>query len=142
MEEIVVNALSADGMRRVRWLSDRPVDLTWAAMACPRWRRGLAVTTTGLDEAIGVHWAECVWPLCDPMHDGSRWYLGWRLLEGQRVSQAIQFAAEVYAQGWGRAARFAWMRSMPKGAEEGLEVCGCTLVAASRVLEQCVFVGG
>lgn len=65
----------------------------------------------------------------------------WRLLEGERVSEAIRAAREKFELTTREAAQFAFLRSMPKGAEEGMEVHGCVLIEAGWAPERCVVIG-
>lgn len=70
-----------------------------------------------------------------------RFYV-WPLLGGQRASDAIRTAAEVFEQATGFAPKFAFTRTLPEKAEWGQDVFGCLLFAAEWLPRNCVVVGG
>jgi hypothetical protein len=59
--------------------------------------------------------------------------LAWALTPGEKVSKAIHQAALAYALQRGEDARFAFMHTIPAGAEEFVEVAGATLMQADWV---------
>jgi hypothetical protein len=68
--------------------------------------------------------------------------LVWSLRKGERVSEAIQAAVEMWTKAVGWEPKFAWVRSLPKGAEWCQEVHGCILLEANWIPRNCVAVGG
>lgn len=55
---------------------------------------------------------------------------------------AIRFAADMFERAVGRRPGFAWIKSMPRGAEEFVEVNGTMLLTADWAYPGCVFIGG
>lgn len=59
--------------------------------------------------------------------------VAWALTPGERVSKAISEAALEYAAKCGEDAQFAFIRTLPAGAEEFVEVAGASLILAEWV---------
>lgn len=68
--------------------------------------------------------------------------LVWSLREGERVSDAIRAAAEMWTKAVGWEPKYVWIRSLPKGAEWCQEVYGCILLETTWIPRNCVAVGG
>jgi hypothetical protein len=68
----------------------------------------------------------------------------WRLItgEGYRVSEVVEFLADWYFVQTHRRAGYAFMRHLPAGVENGLDVGDVTLLEAQWALDKCVLVGG
>jgi hypothetical protein len=76
----------------------------------------------GLREMVDMPVPCGVWPV-----------LAWSLTPGEKVSAAIRDAAQEYALKCGDNAVFAFIREIPSGAEEFVDVAGATLVLADWV---------
>lgn len=72
---------------------------------------------------------------------GNRSLCVWRLERGQRVSLAIEAAVAHFVEKVGRAPEFAWIRVLPRGAENGMEVGGVTLIESEYAPRGFVVVG-
>jgi hypothetical protein len=65
----------------------------------------------------------------------------WSLAQGEKVSRQIMAAAERFALAMGMDPQFAFVRSIPTGAEEFVDVRGVTLVRADWVPEGFICLG-
>src|SRR3990172_6213810 len=150
MDEVVLNGLGPDGMREVKILSDvPPVSAVW------QWERGLpAMALERLrldeqcDEALGLYSAELRWPVFEPIdviNFGPRRFRRLMMVSyvyAARVSECIGLAAESFFAGTHFRPRFAFVRELPKGAEDGMEIDGVMLMEAEWMPSRCVAVGG
>lgn len=120
MEQIVLNRLMEDGMREVKLLSDRPVELV---------RMYRFVATNALDHAevrvydtaaLSLFYGEARWPARDavdfhlPHWRKFRRLVVWRMLAGDRVSVSMEEARLFYFQLFMRHPRFAFVRRVPR----------------------------
>ena len=64
-----------------------------------------------------------------------------RVLPGQKVSTAIRDAAHGFTTATNAEAQYAFVRSIPGGAEEFMELDGVVLVQAGWVPARCVAIG-
>lgn len=134
---IVEDVVTEDCVRKLHVMSNSPINMSLPRDATVR------ETVEG-----GAHHLRAelpftgmldIWPREWPKP--RRFYV-WRLLDGQRVSEAVRTAAEVFEQATGFAPKFAFVRTLPEKAEWGQDVHGCLLFAAEWLPMNCVAVGG
>ena len=156
MIEVVLNQLSADGMKLVRVISDQRVSEAFLWSLVPGAAREFAVVKPWETAALSLFYGEVKFPVrgvVEVAFSGQqsavsrrrvRKFATWRLMEseGYRVSEIICFLAEWYFAQTKRRAGYAFVRSLPKGAERFMEVDGLMLLDVEWCLEKCVMVGG
>lgn len=148
MIEVVVNQLSADGMKFVRVISDRVVSEAWMRSIVPGVAREFAQVHCYDTSALSLFYGEVTYPLRGVVEVHAqlwkkpRRFAGWRLMPGERASQAIHFLDEWYFVKTHRRAAYAFMKSLPKDIESGTDVNGLELHQAEWCLDKCVLVGG
>lgn len=148
MIEVVVNQLSADGMKFVRVISDRVVSEAFMQAVVPSVAREFAQVKCYDTAALSLFYGEVTYPLRGVVEVHAelwkkpRRFAGWRLMPGERASQAIHYLDEWFFVKTHRRAEYAFMRSLPKGIESGVDVNGLELHEAEWCLEKCVLVGG
>jgi len=134
---IVEDIVTEDGYRKLHVMSNSPIRMSLPKDAT------VCETEEGGAYHLRAEWAFFgmldIWPRY--WIKPRRFYV-WRLLDGQRVSEAIQTAAEVFEQAVGWAPKFAFARTLPEKAEWGQDVYGCILIAAEWLPKNCVAVGG
>lgn len=146
MEELVVNELSHDGMRRMRVIGDGVLGSSWEELV-PAEARRLMVMRRGEDARLGLHWLELSWPVFEPMNVFCHGPKGFRRLMmvnfayGERVSECIELARVHFFARTKFAPGFAFVRELPEG-RDGSEADGCVLVAAEWMPARCAAVGG
>jgi hypothetical protein len=72
----------------------------------------------------------------------ARRFAVWQLERGEHVSVVVGELARWYTKRTGRVPCFAFMRQLPREAEEGMEVAGVLLFSAEWALPGCVLIGG
>ena len=148
MEEVVVNELTVDGMRRVKVVSDAALDEARFRELIPLEGRERAVFVPGGDEGLGIFSLEVLWPVYGPAEFAVLGPLKFRRLMvvnfcyAGRVSEAIKLAVSEFLSRTHFAARDAFVRDLPQGAENGMLVHGVILQAAEWMPAGCVAVGG
>lgn len=150
MIEVVLNQLSADGMKLVRVISDQRVTEAFLWSLVPGASREFATVKPWETAALNLFYGEVTFPVrgvVEIQAEGwkkARRLAAWRLMdaEGYRVSEVICFLAEWYFVQTHRQAQYAFVRSLPKGAERFMDVDGLVLLDVEWCLEKCVLVGG
>ncbi|MFZ5856758.1 MAG: hypothetical protein ACOYZ6_08005 [Chloroflexota bacterium] len=134
---IVSDVVTEDGMRQLHVMSNEPIHMSLPGEA-----------TVRQTQEAGAYHLRAEWPFFGML---DIWPREWpkprrfyvlRLLDSQRVSDAIRTAAEVFEQAAGRAPKFAFVRTLPPRAEDGQDVYGCILLVATWLPRDCVAVGG
>lgn len=126
------NSLSADWMQSLHYMSND--EIGW------RFPEGSEVKRW---EESGAKHVQAVFPFRRVMRRaamGTRPLCVWRMLDGERVSDAIRAARELFELRTGQAASYAFVRTIPNKAEEGMDVHGCVLIQAEWAPEKCVVV--
>jgi len=153
MIELVEDTLLAGGLRKMRWMSEAPIPVPSPISdeigegGCRRWG----------DEKLGVHYLEVVYPYRGPVEIRFPWpvnpvtcpvdepkmirMLAWSI-NGEKISKCMQEGAAEFASSVGRWPRDAYIKTLPKGAEHGVEVDGVMLLEVDWVLEGYLFIGG
>lgn len=149
MIEVVVNQVSADGMKFVRVISDQRVSEAFLWSLAPGASREFAKIHPYETAALSLFYGEVTYPLRGvveiPAGVGKvRRLAAWRMMEseGYCVSEIIAFLADWYFVQTKRRAQYAFVKSLPKGAERFMELDGLTLLDVDWCLEKCVLVGG
>jgi len=142
MIEILLNDVMLDGMRRVRVVSDAPVD---TAALCPYKPVGACVREWR-DEALGLHYVEATWACREAVSirvsgwKCARKMVLWKLQAGERVSEALKDALAVYGERFKSFPAYAFLRRLPRGIEFGFEVEDVMLMDAEWVPAGCIAV--
>lgn len=140
MIEVVKSEISQSGMRTVRVVSDlSPIPFPVQEGACVK---------TWDDELLGLHYVEMTFPsqgFVDVHLEGQpkfRRLLVWMMLPGERVSKVIEFAADWYFQQTHRKPNYCFMKRLPAGASNGIEIENCMVMEAEWALDGCLMIGG
>ena len=146
MKKIIANELLPGGMRRVKVISDGPIDKVLWEAAVPMDARGLVKFEELKDSALGIHTLAMEGPVCEPItfefEPKPRKMLVWKVLDGQRVSEAIQQARTAFYCMTGFWPRLVFVKKLPQGADNGMMVHEVMLMQAEWALEGCVILGG
>lgn len=149
MIEVVLNQISLDGMRLVRVISNQTVAEAWMLRCVPGIAREFAEVKCWDTSALSLFYGEAKYPvrgaveICAEEWIRPRRFAAWRLMPGERASNAIHVLSEWFFAQTHHRAQYAFMRKLPKEVESGvLEVDGLVLLEAEWCLERCVLVGG
>lgn len=149
MNKIVANCLGHDGMRFMKVISDaefgQPVRYF---PRIPEEGRKIFQVTFGRDELLDLFSMELTWPIFGPWevaYDGPRKFR--RLMMANyayagKVSDVIERARVEYFALTHFAPGYAFVRELPKGAEDGMDVHGLLMFQAEWMPGRCVAVGG
>jgi hypothetical protein len=155
MEEVLVNELTHDGMRRVKLIGDVPFDGERPVAAL--WRHGVYVAEMSVgkrqvrawsDAVLSLHYFEMVYPVygpCEVMCFGEiklRRLMFVNFAYAAKVSECIELAKLEFFAGTHFAPRDAFVRELPKQAELWMDVHGLILHEAEWMPAKCVAVGG
>jgi hypothetical protein len=147
VDQIIENAITFDGMRSLKVIGEVEIDaMKWQAMI-PNEAQGLVKCRGWKDESLGIYYLTMVWPARDCIPGVmvgkvryERPMVIWRMVAGERVSTAIQEAAKLFKREHGRQPEFAWLKTIPKGAEQYVE--DVELLQVDWAYPGCVMVGG
>jgi hypothetical protein len=148
MEEVVVNELQHNGIRRVKVIGDAEIHMAqyqaWVPCdACAR-----VEILPGHDNLLDLFSLELRWPVFEPWEVANYGPKKFRRLMmvhfayAERVSAVIElgrlefFARTHFAPG------YAFMRELPQAVEDGMDYHGLVLLRAEWMPAQCVAVGG
>jgi hypothetical protein len=147
MESLIVNRLTADGMREVKLCSDAPVTLRRMYRFVPTPALDSAEVRVYDTSALRIFYGEARWGARDPMEFclpgwvKPRRLLVWKLSAGQSVREALEEARVYFFQLTMRHPQFAFMRRVPKLAEVGFEQNGVMLVECEWAVDGCLLLG-
>ena len=152
MEEVVTNTISVDGMRLVKMISDAEVREARMLRFVPGASMEFAKVHCYPTTALGVFYGEVTYPAREVVdfpfaacREGKvRKLAVWRLMpeEGYRLSELVAFVAEWFFVQTKRRPEWAFVRKLPSGVENFVEVEGVMLTEADWALEKCLMVGG
>jgi hypothetical protein len=150
MIEVIVNQLSADGMKFVKMISDQRMSEAWVRSIVPGAAREFAQVKCYETSALSLFYGEVSYPLRQMVEikpaewKRARRFAGWRLMDGEgyRVSEIIEFLGEWYFVQTHQRAQYAFVKSLPKGAERFMELDGLMLLDVEWALDKCVLIGG
>ena len=149
MQDVLLNELGADGLRRIRVIGDGPIEAEPFFGLIPREAEGLVTLSPSVDTLLGLHTLEITWPAREafdwPSLPKFRRMVVWTVWEGERMRECICKAADKYERLFGGRPGFAFVGYLPAGAVEGEDVDGapgCTLFHARWLPKRVVAVGG
>lgn len=153
MEEIIENKLTEDGFRQVKLVSD--VEVKEERMMCfvPIPAREHAQIHCFQSSALSLFYGEARWPAHGDIVDirAEVWAAGayewrrfaaWKLMPGERMSEAIRSALVYYTRYCSRFPQYAFARTLPKTIESGIDVDDLILLQADWVPPGCLLIGG
>jgi len=148
MEQIVLNQLMNDGMCQVKLLSDTPVRPARMLRFVPTPALDFAEVNCYDTAALSLFYGEVTWPARDavdihlPGWPKARRVVVWKIMPGERMSEAIVAAYLQYSMLFGRMPNFAFTKQLPKTVEHGHEVFGVMLLESDWAIRGCLMVGG
>ncbi len=148
MREIVLDELTMDGMRHMKVISDQAVSKAFMLSYVSTPALELAQVNCFDTSALSLFYGEVSWPLRGPVEircegwKSFRRMLGWKLIPGERVSEAMKDAVLEYFMRAHRLPNYAFMRRLPHAVENGIDVEGLILLEAEWALEGCLLIGG
>ncbi len=149
MEEIVQNNLTEDGLRHLTMMSDVKVTDERMMRFVPVAAHGHAQVRCFDTAALSLFYGDATWPVRGEAVDVHcegwlkfRRLVAWKLMPGERMSEAIRLAKCSYVKLFVRSPRFVFTRTLPKSVENGIEVDDVMLLQAEWALPGCVMIGG
>ena len=150
MEEIVINELTHEGVRRVKVIGDAAILVSRYQAMVPyeAFVRAPVDIISSRDDALGLFSAEMTWPVFEAyeiFNYGQKRFRRLMMVNfvyANRVSDCIYLAMVNYFSGTRFMPGFAFVSDLPKGAEDGMCVHGVQLFEAEWMPARCVAVGG
>jgi hypothetical protein len=148
MQKMTVNDLLHDGWRRLKIVGDAAVDATPYLRLVPSVAQEHAVMNEGHDDLLDLFWLEILYPVYgayEVMVQSARKFRRLMFVHhvyGRRVSECIELARVEFFAGTRFAPVYAFVQKLPRGAEDGMDVRGCILLAAEWMPANCVATGG
>lgn len=148
MQEIIINELTHDGMRRIKIIGDVEISAARYQVLVPVEALSRLVCVPGYDDLLGLFSLEMTFPVYGPYEvfyqgpKGFRRFMFVNFAYAERVSNCIELARTEFCARTHFAPRDAYVRDLPKGAELWMDVHGCILQAAEWMPAQCIAVGG
>lgn len=148
MRKMTVNELTHNGLRRLKIVGDAALDAERYLHLIPTVAREHLVTRHGQDDLLGLFSLEMSFPIYGPydlmIYSAKKFR---RLMfvhhvYSARVSECIDLARIEFFAGTRFAPMFAYVQKLPNGAENGMDVHGCILLAAEWMPADCVATGG
>jgi len=125
--EVLANDVTLEGTRRVKVVSDAPLDPYPPALSPFVVQIEKGSHRTWCDELLGLHYLEVTWPCREVVSircEGwtcAREMVLWKLAPGERVSEALMVSLDVYCERFKCLPDYAFMRRLPKTIENGFE---------------------
>jgi hypothetical protein len=147
MIEVVLNVLGDDGLRRVRVISDDEIQHPVRYFApLPVEGRKLLQVVESVDAALGIHSLEVAYPVYGPFDvailSPKKFRMFVNFVYGSRVSECIELGRVEFFCRTRFAPAYAFIRNLPAGAVDGMDVHGLVLIEAEWMPLNCVAVGG
>jgi hypothetical protein len=151
MIEVLKVEISPDGMKTIRLMSNRSETDARLLKLVPGAAREWAKIVRESNEMLSLHNITITYPLREMVDvraacaDGrARRLAVWKLVpeEEYRVREIIGFLVGWYFVQTHRHPEFAFMKKLPAGVEDDLDVCGVALREAEWAMTGCVMVGG
>jgi hypothetical protein len=148
MNEIIVDELTHDGMRRVKVIADNADDFPRVCGVVPGIARDKMQTNNSHDDALGIFSMNLTWPVFGPYDFfiyGPKKFRRLMVVNyeyAERVSDCIELARIMFFAGTHFAPKYVFVAELPKGAEDCMDVHGCILLQAEWMPARCVAVGG
>lgn len=136
------NIVTDDGFRIVRLMSNMVLDANALNKYDAPDNTKIIVKKEG-----GVHKLWATWPICGPMYiNGEGWpmpkkFVVWHLSLADSVKIALYEANKKYEDIFSERAEYAFVRTLPRGIENGVEVGNLMLFEAEWMMRKCVAVG-
>ncbi len=137
------NNVTADGFRVVHLMSNVVID---SGALQTGFDAPAGVNFEARKEA-GVYHLRATWPICGPIYiNGEGWpmprkFVMWHLSLVDSVKLALYEANKKYEDMFLERAEYAFIRKLPRGVENGVEVGNLMLFKAEWMVRQCVAVG-
>lgn len=144
MIDIFADDVTVDGLRRVRLVSDQPIEAETTLPVVPP--LGAAVRSWS-DAALGLHYVEATWACREAVAlrcagwKKPKGVVVWKLEPGERVSAALPSAVAVFGETFKFLPTYAWMRKLPNAVELWFEVAGVEFHQAEWAPLGCVVLG-
>jgi hypothetical protein len=151
MESIVLNELGHDGMRRIKIVSDVPVmadRFDRFERLIPPAAREKAVYEEKPDSLLNIVSLTIRFPVYGPYEvfypspKKFRRFMFVHFDYASRVSECIKLARDAFLSGTSYPPMYAYVTTLPNGADEFMTVHGCELFAVDWMPSNCVAVGG
>lgn len=150
MQQMTINELTHEGLRHVKILGTEPILLPLRILdqVIPLEARERAALTPGQDDLLGLFSLDATWHVFEPydffIHSPKKFrrLMVVSTVYVERVSACIELARMEFFSRTHFAPRDAYVRDLPKGAENGMVVHGCILQAAEWMPANCVAIGG
>lgn len=151
MIEVLKVEISADGMKTIRMMSNVELSDVQLLKFVPGAAREWAKIARETNEMLSLHYSSITYPLREVVDvraacaDGrARRLAVWKLVpeEEYRVREIIGFLVGWYFVQTHRHPEFAFMKKLPAGVEDDMDVCGVALREAEWAMAGCVMVGG
>jgi len=152
MEEIVINELTHEGVRRVKVIGDNPLTPPSPRFAWERVVPAVALDKMKMidacDQALGIFSMELTWPVFEAyeiFNYGPKRFRRLMMVNfvyAGRVSDCIYLAVINYFSGTRFMPGYAFVSELPRGAEDGMCVHGVQLFEAEWMPARCVAIGG
>lgn len=147
-DEVVLNTLGHDGMRKIKIIGDDAINPERYRYLIPAKAAEKAVFEERPDPLLNIHSLEISFPVYGP-HDvfypspkGFRRFMFVHFDYARRVSDCIKLARDGFISGTGFPPMYAYVATLPSGADEWMVVHGCELFVAEWMPSNCVAVGG
>ncbi len=142
-DEIVIeNRVDENGIWHMHIMSNNPIGSCWKQLSIQ------ALSVKDYKDELRLHHLELERRIQGPVDiqaEGwpkSRRFVMRPLLDGDRMSQAIEMAAQEFSCLFHFWPGFAFTRKLPNGIETGIEVAGTMLFEAEWMIRRYVAVGG
>lgn len=151
MIEILMDEVTEEGMRHVKVVSDAPLSAPFGFAAFPQLPTSTEIGGSVKcwdDEMLDLHYLEAEYPMrgfVDVHFEGMskfRRLVLYKFTKRERVSEIVSYVADWFFVQTGHRPQYAFLRELPRGAENGMEVDGVMVMQAEWALSGCVMVGG
>lgn len=148
MEEVVINELNHEGMRRIKIIADAEIPMARYQVLVPLEAQSRLVCVPGCDDLLGLSSLEMTFPVYGPwevFYHGPKKFRRFMFVNfaySERVSNCMEMARDEFFARTHFAPRDVYVQELPKGAEMWMDVHGCILQVAEWMPAQCVAVGG
>ena len=150
MEQVVANILRHDGMRYLKVIGDAEIDPAKYLSACivVDCVREKVKWSMDQDRDLGIFTFEATWPIFEPFDFANnspkrfRRFMVVNYCYADRVSDCIKLGVNAFSAGTMFFPKLAYVRDLPNGAEDGMEVHGVILIESEIAPSNCVLIGG
>lgn len=138
---VLENQINNEGIWNLHLMSNLEIEFDAARYCAP----ADAIVTQSRD--IGVYHLRATWPMRAPLKiqcEGwpvPKMFVMWNMTGCASITEAVKSAAQRYEQEFGVRAEFAYLRSLPKGVEPGIEIDDVMVFDADWMVRKCVAVG-